>query len=176
MEKVSVRIEGVPQGMMQHRFPMEDNPETKVGKRKKVYLDKEECEKSLYRDESGKIYQPSEHILGALINAGKNFTFEKKRTYKDVVKSSVFINPAIIYHENETWVVDRRPVTIQRARIVRARPLFPKWALSFEIEYDNELISKAKMKELLDYAGQRVGIGDYRPLFGRFIVTKFEEI
>lgn len=173
MKSVKGRIEGIVP-LLQHRFPMEDNAENKSAKRKKEYIAEEDCKKALYVDEKSKIYQPSEHILGALINAGKNFNYEKKRTYKDVIKSSVFITPATIVHEHQKWEIDRRPVVVMRARIVRARPRFDRWALSFAIEYDEEIMSKAKLKEILDYAGQRVGIGDYRPLFGRFIVTKFE--
>jgi len=173
MEKIKVRIEGIVP-LLQHRFPMEDNPEQKSIKRKKEYPAKEECEKALYADEKGKIYQPAEHILGALIKAGTNFLFEKKRTYRDVIKSSVFITPSIIYHEYQKWEIDRRSVVIIKARIVRARPRFDKWALSFAVEFDQEITNKGKIKEILDFAGQRIGIGDYRPLFGRFIVTEFK--
>ncbi|GAI19389.1 unnamed protein product, partial [marine sediment metagenome] len=63
---------------------------------------------------------------------------------------------------------------IQRARIMRARPRFDKWELDFTIDFDDEIIGKDKVNEILTYAGQRIGIGDYRPLFGRFIVTKFQ--
>jgi len=56
--------------------------------------------------------------------------------------------------------------------------MLEKWALSFGVEYDDEEIPKSVLKELLDYAGRRVGIGDFRPStggpFGRFIITKFE--
>ena len=173
MEKVKVKIEGIA-GLLQHRFPMEENTENKSAKRKKEFPAQEEAEKALYKDENGEIYQPSEHILGALIHAAKNFSYEKKRTFKDVIKSTVFISPNCIPHEIQDWEVDRRPVVIMRARIVRARPLFKKWKLSFEIEYDNDVMSKSKLKEILDYAGSRVGLGDYRPLFGRFIVTEFK--
>ena len=173
MKKVKVRIEGTSP-LLQHRFPMEENQENKSVRRKKEYPAEEECKKALYQDDKGKIYQPAEHILGALVMAAKNFSYEKKRTYKEIVKSSVFVNPAVIYHEHQKWQIDRRPVVVMKARIVRARPRFDKWALAFEIEFDNEVMGKDKLKEMLDYAGQRVGIGDYRPAFGRFIVTKFE--
>lgn len=173
MEKIKVRIEGISP-LLQHRFPMEDNQENKSAKRKKEYPAKEECEKALYADSKGKVYQPAEHILGALITAAKNFSYERKRTYKDVVKSSVFVTPDVIYHEYPKWEIDRRPVVVMRARIVRARPRFDKWALGFEIEFDNEVMGKDKLKEILEFAGQRVGIGDFRPTFGRFMVTRFE--
>jgi len=174
MKKVKVKIEGIAP-LLQHRFPEEENPEHKSKKKIKEFPAREECEKSLYKDEKGTIYQPATHILGALIKAGARFQFERKLTYSSVIKSSVFVTPDAIPHICQEWVIDRRPVVIQRMRIMRARPRFDKWALEFEIEYDEEIIGKDKLKEILDYAGQRIGIGDYRPLMGRFIVTKFEE-
>lgn len=176
MEKVLVKIEGIGGGLLQHRFPEDTSKVGKAGKAVKEYDDKKECEKALYVDEAGKIYQPATHILGCLINAGKQFQFKKQATYGAVIKSSLIVTPDAIPHLIPKWVIDRKPVVIMRARIMRARPLFPKWALEFTLEYDEELISKEKLKEMLDFAGQRVGIGDYRPLYGRFIVTKFQEL
>lgn len=174
MKKVDVTIEGIEPGLLQHRFPMEENTETKSVKRKVEYPSLEEAQKCLYTDEDGIIYQPAEHILGCLVKAGANFSYERRRTYKDVMKSCVFISPTAIPHQHTEWSVDRRPVVIMKARIVRSRPLFKKWALSFSIEYDEEVLNVSKLKELLEFAGTRIGIGDYRPLFGRFIVTRFE--
>jgi len=58
---------------------------------------------------------------------------------------------------------------------MRARPRFNKWALDFSIIVTHDALPKAVLKELLDHAGRYMGIGDYRPKFGTFIVTKFEE-
>jgi hypothetical protein len=71
-------------------------------------------------------------------------------------------------------VIDRRAVVVQRARIMRERPRFDNWGLSFVIETLDEQLPVSAIKEILDYAG-KVGLGDYRPRFGRFIVTEFKE-
>jgi hypothetical protein len=173
MEKVKVVIEGVAP-LLQHRFPIEENNKSK--KKKKEYIPQEDAEKSLYRDEKGVIYEPATHIFGALIKAGIRFQYEKRQTYSNIIKSSVLVTPDAIPHKIQKWIIDSRPVVVMRARILRSRPKFEKWGLEFIIEYDDELIGKDRMKEILDYAGLRIGLGDYRPLFGRFIVTKFENI
>ena len=179
MEKVKVKIEGVSP-LLQHRFPEEENPEHKSKKIKKEFPAKEEAEKGLYKDPDGKIYQPANTIKGSLLRASTSFLYEKKTSYRQVIAGSVFITPDAIPHIYQKWVVDRQPVVIQRSRIMRARPRFDKWALEFEMEFDEQVISKDKLKEILDYAGQRKGIGDFRPekggSFGKFMVTKFEEI
>lgn len=178
MEKLNVRIEGTSPLLM-HRFPMgEEDAKSKAKNQKK---NEDDVESYLYVDEEGKLVQPSIHIISTLKKAGAKYQIpgQGKLTYKNIMGSgAVIIEPDMIPHEIQEWKIDRRPVVVQRARIVRQRPVLNSWALSFRVEYDEDEIPKAVLKELLDYAGRRVGIGDFRPerggSFGRFIVTKFE--
>ena len=52
------------------------------------------------------------------------------------------------------------------------RPRFDEWRVSFTLEVDETLFSEALVRELLDIAGKRIGLGDFRPErkgpFGRF--------
>lgn len=175
MYKVNVKIKGVVP-LLQHRFPTEKAEKKSVratGNRGDEYA--KEAENSLYKDETGKIYQPSDHILGALAKAAGDFKIagRGRKTYRDMVKSSVVVSPDAIWHENPKWEVDRRPVVIKGARIVRERPKFNNWSLSFSLEVLEDQLPAEVLKEVLDQAG-KVGIGDYRPRFGRFIVTRFD--
>ena len=176
--EVKVRIEGVSP-LLQHRFP--DSENVKDIKSRKVSGSRDYgdmCEKALYRLEDGTIFQPSEHIWSSLVKAAVNFKIagRGKKTYKDLVKSAVFVAPDCIVHEIQDWVIDRRSVVIQRSRIMRERPRFDKWAISFNIRVIDTQLASDELKRLLDYAGTNVGIGDYRPRYGRFMVTKFENI
>lgn len=179
MENLQVRIEGIS-ALLMHKYPMtEVNVKTK-GKNAKQTED--DVESYLYKDESGKLAQPSTHIIGTLKRAGAKFQIpgQGKLTFKNLMGSgAVIIIPDMIPHEMQGWEIDRRPVVISRGgRIPRSRPMLPKWALSFTVEYDEDEIPKSALKEILDFAGRRVGIGDFRPEkggpFGKFIVTKFE--
>ena len=174
MATVKVTIKGVVP-LLQHRYPSEKE-ETKIMKVRGARDYSKEAELALYRDEVGTIYQPAEHILGALIKAAVDFkiTGRGKKTYKDLIKSAIVISPDAIPHKNKKWEVDRRMVVIQRSRIMRERPRFDNWELSFEIETLDEQLPLSALKEILDQAG-KVGIGDFRPRFGRFIVTEFKE-
>lgn len=178
MEILSIRLEGISPLLM-HRFPVGDVDLKSKEKNNKKNQD--DVESYMYLDENGKLVQPSTHIIGCLKRAGTKFqvTGSGKLTYKNLLGSgAVMISPDMIPHEMQTWTVDRRPVVVMRARIVRSRPMLSKWALNFSIEYDEDEITKGTLKEILDYAGRRVGIGDFRPEkggpFGRFITTKFE--
>ena len=177
MEKVRVRIEGISPLLM-HRYPEPDeDAKSKAKNRKK---NEDDVAAAIYKDENGILVQPSDHLIGALKKAGAKFQIpgEGKTTYKNIVGSgAVIIEPDLIPHEVQDYTVDRRPVVVQRSRIMRSRPKLTKWSLSFDVEYDEEEIPKSVLKELLDYSGRRVGIGDFRPScgghFGRFIVTEF---
>ena len=73
--------------------------------------------------------------------------------------------------------LDIRPAVVQRARIVRVRPAFsPGWLLDFQIEVIDDQINSTLLQDVLVLAGKTVGIGDFRPKFGRFSVVKFEVV
>ena len=76
--------------------------------------------------------------------------------------------------------MDIRTVVIQRARVVKARPMIKEWKAKFQLKYNENLIGKSSIvKDLLIEAGQRIGLLDFRPQkmgsFGMFEVTKWEE-
>jgi hypothetical protein len=172
MQKVKVSIKGIA-GLIQNRYPIEDNQENKSAKKTLKNFDAQ-CEKAIYRDEKGKIYQPSTHIEASMISAATEFTRRGKSTYKQTIKSAVMVTPDCIYHNIQKYEKFIVPVVIQRMRVPKARPLFKDWSLDFELNFDEEVISLSTIKEILDAAGQKIGIGDWRPKYGRFIVTKFE--
>ncbi len=182
MKTVSVRIEGITPLLM-HRFAVEVCLDPKLSKSKKKDQKKTEddVESYLYMNEDGKLVQPATHIIGALKRAGTKFqiTGQGKLTYKNLLGSgAVIINPDMILHETQKWEIDRRAVIVNQSRIIRERPMLSKWALSFDMEIDDDEIPVHTAHEILGYAGKRVGIGDYRPdrggPFGRFMITKFE--
>lgn len=71
--------------------------------------------------------------------------------------------------------LDMRPVVVNKARVVRLRPTFkPGWELEFSVEVIDDGISHQILNDVLVLCGKTVGIGDYRPRFGRFMVSRFE--
>jgi hypothetical protein len=162
--------------LLQNRFPEEDNKENKSKARKIVHDAMEDATKALYKNIKGRIVQPSAHIKAAMVKAGARFILEGRTSFKDAIKGGVFISPPSIPHKYPKWVLDRQPVVIQRARIMRARPRFDKWELTFTLEIIDDRISIANIKEILTYAGLYCGIGDSRPEYGRFEITKFKEL
>ena len=173
--QVEVKIEGVSP-LLQHRYEMEE-AESKSKKKVGSVDYSKEAEKAIYRDESGKIYQPASHIEGALMKAAVNFqiTGKGKKTYKDLTKM-VIVEPFAIPHLQKAFKVDKRPVVINRARVVRYRPRFDKWSLKFTMMVTEDQLPIEVLEEIMEYAGRYIGIGDYRPRFGRFRIVEFKEV
>jgi hypothetical protein len=171
---IKVTIEGTAPLLM-HRYFNADEPESK-GRKKTGTIDwKAEGEKAAYRDEGGNLVQPAEHIESAMVKAATNFTIPGKRnkTYKDLFKAAVFVKPFMIPHEINEYEIDERRAVVQRNAVLRYRPRLDKWRLSFEIEVLDEQLDKSVVRDVLDQAGSFVGIGDYRPKFGRFKVVSW---
>ncbi len=176
MKKIEVEITGIAP-LLQHRFATEEHGENTSKSKKKVYVPKDEAEKCLYKNAQGEIYQPAEHIFQSMVRAAVDFKFEKKRTYKDVITSGIVVQPEEIPLITDCqYEIDARGAVIQRARVIRWRPRFNKWSLKFTIDIlDDDNIAIPTLKEILERAGTTKGIGDYRPRFGRFMVTAFKE-
>jgi len=71
--------------------------------------------------------------------------------------------------------IDIRPAGVQRNKIMRTRPIFRKWEMVFEVEYDPRDLSHEEVEEALVLAGSKQGFGDFRPRHGRFEVFTPEE-
>lgn len=190
MYLVDCEIEGLAP-LLQHRFATPELADlTQGGRRVTGAVDySEEWREYLYRTPGGKIGQPAIHIEQAMIKAAGAFKITGRRgaTYKELFKASVFVTPEVLSHEialpetlttnaEEAVYLDIRPVVIQKARVVRLRPALRKgWRLSFVIEVVDDQIPAPMLREVLELAGKTGGIGDYRPRFGRFMVTRFQK-
>lgn len=177
MKRIEVEITGVAP-LLHNRFPTEEYGVETSRKKTKIYDPKEIADKKLYKDDKGNIVHPGEHIFQSMRKAATDFKFEKKKTFKDVITSGIIVSPDMIpLITDKPYEIDTRPVVIQRARVLAWRPKFNNWKLKFNIDIlDDENISLANVKEILEKAGQAKGIGDYRPRFGRFYVSSFQEV
>lgn len=173
MKTIEVEIKGIAP-LLHNRFPAEEFGENASTKKKKVYVPKDEADKKLYKNQDGSYYQPAEHIFQSLVKAAVDFKFEGRKTFKDIINSGIAITPENIPLDHP-FVIDERSVVIQRARVLAWRPRFDEWSVKFNVEIiDDENIPISTLNEILTHAGMRKGIGDYRPRYGRFMITKFE--
>jgi hypothetical protein len=134
----------------------------------------------LYVDAKKKLVQPGIHIEMAMAKAATDFRLSGagKKSYKEIIQSACFIDEEYIPHKNQKWIVDARAVVNASTggRVMSYRPRLDEWCLAFTLEVLDDRADPRVIKEILAAAGLRKGIGAYRPRFGRFEVSKFQEL
>lgn len=63
-------------------------------------------------------------------------------------------------------------VRIQKNRIMRTRPIFREWSATVHLDYLPDQLDKGEIIETMGILGRVVGLGDWRPRFGRFEVVE----
>lgn len=117
-----------------------------------------------------------------LYNVVRAFENEGKVVFPSgILAGTIRVEPEFIPLGHCNYEVDARPVVIQRMRVIKARAKIPEWEISFQIVYNKRILTGEIVKTLetiLDDAGTRMGLLDYRPQhkgwFGTFEVAKFE--
>ncbi len=171
VKKVIVKVRGIAPLLM-NRFNPEPDTSSKRGK--KVYIPEEEVKKKEYRTKDGKLFLPSTHFKASMVKAAVDFKMTGRKSYKDYVKSGVFVTPEEIVLDQQEYEIFACPVVIQRARVMSWRPKFKEWSCQFEIEISDDMINPTTIKEILEFAGRYKGVGDYRPEYGRFEIVEFK--
>lgn len=181
MKKYEVEISGITP-LLQNK-PEEYGFDVQwVEKTASADWEKEALQK-IYRTADGKIYQPSEHIWRAIIEAGKKIRMKGsgKATYSKVFGSMISVSPDVLIHEYQDFEIFKKLVVIPstKGRVMRYRPMLKDWKLCFFVEAEDEIQSSV-IKEALEIGGKYSGIGDWRPekkgVFGKFQVTSFHEV
>jgi len=179
MEKVKVRIEGTRPLLMHSPNSLS----AKSGRGSAIPEPEDEAERALYKDEKGHIVVPALNLLATIKASSKEYKVpgKGKKTFMNYIFAGLQVSPVNVpllglNGEGPKWEIDRRPVVVQRARVMRARPKFNEWALEFEVEILDAIIRPENIKEFLESAGRYTGIGDFRPLFGLFKLAKYEKM
>lgn len=184
LEILEVTIEGtVP--LLCNRFPDGDPAnETKLVHIGDKGTPMEQAAKKLYIGLKGKPMIPQPNLFRCIMDAGKYFKSGKSKV--TTLKSSII--PACLEIEGaeipliykDDWTIDTRAVRIPSTggRILCHRPSFHDWSLTFTLKLDAQMLSEKMLREIVDAAGTRIGLGDFRPdckgPFGKFVVTSWK--
>jgi hypothetical protein len=172
---VTVTIKGTS-ALLMHAYPMVDPP-----KGWEKWGPEEQAKVAEYRDPDTQLcYIPGVAIRQCLVQAAAYSKGKGRASLQKPVAACVLVTPERCLLGVGTYAVDSRPVVIAatRGRIVRHRPRFNEWEVTFLIEYDTALLNEAELRQVVDDAGSRVGLLDFRPEkkgpFGRFMVTSWQ--
>lgn len=139
----------------------------------------DDIESYVWRNNKGELCIPGEYFRQSIIHAAKfkQDPRSPRKSAMDLFKAGVVsLTPMASLGIKEWDYLDTRRVTIQRAGVNRTRPAVKEgWEveLCFQI-LTPEYIDPVLFQDVLNTAGRLVGVGDFRPTYGRFFTTKFE--
>jgi hypothetical protein len=135
-------------------------------------------ESYVYRNERGNICIPGEYLRGAIINAAKfrQDPRSPRKSAMDLFKAAIVSLTPLADLGKEHWdYEDQRRVVVQRNGVNRVRPAIRAgWEAEFDLLVNlPEYVSPELLNEVIQSSGRLIGIGDFRPTYGRFQVVKF---
>jgi hypothetical protein len=65
-------------------------------------------------------------------------------------------------------------VKVGMAKVVRRRPIFHQWKATFNVEIDPTVLDVRQVELAVNTAGRLLGMGDWRPRYGRFVAKVSE--
>lgn len=178
--RVAVTIEGVAP-ILFHRYDIVSVE--RKGKAKKGSEEKktDDVESYVYRTGDGRLGIPGLSVKAAIVEAAKSDQDprSKRKSARDLIRASLVIDEEVCDLGKKDWdYLDRRPVTVQMARVVRDRPaLQAGWKLTFTAHVlQPEFLAEDWLYRLVQRAGSFCGLCDFRPDFGRFRIVAFDRL
>lgn len=178
----TVVIEGVAP-LLFHRWSNEAIAEKAAAAKGSKAKKSDNIESYVYRCPDGTIGIPGEYLKGSICdprNGAAKYRQDPRSPRKsalDLFRAGVVVLTPIASLGKATWdYLDSRRVMVQRNGITRVRPAFlAGWRASFELSVlTPEYVRPAILHAVLSDAGRLVGLGDFRPSYGRFAVMSFE--
>ena len=132
-----------------------------------------EWENGLYYNDEVGVYIPAECVEASFINGAKpNKKGSDIQKYCNVVDMCIPLdygcNKSKDDLKKDMSYRDVRAVNVQRAKVVRTRPRFNNWKITFTYVYDETKIDLDTIVQSIEYAGSYIGLCDYRPRYGKF--------
>lgn len=188
MTNIEVTIIGATPLLM-HRFSEEDQAQVSSGTSHAVTrpAPEEAAERAAYRLHSingnpGNLCIPARAILAAIRRASGLHKIGR-RSARAIIAASVFVSPPEIDLGVKKFTLDSQSVVIKatRGRVVRHRPRLDSWKAAFTLVYNDALIQdEAFLRRIVEDAGARVGILDFRPesggSYGTFAVIGWKAV
>lgn len=190
-KQISVTIEGISPLLM-NKFTDEAMAKADGGNSLAIVGDRgtprEQAAPKVYTDSMGHPVIPGPNIFACIMQAG----IYRKAGKKQITTGRSSLIPAGM-NVNDVecpvldpqlgpakWEVDTRAIVNPSTKGRRGchRPRFDQWRLSFSLDVDVDMFDPKLVRQLIDDAGSRVGLGDFRPdrkgPFGRFKVIAWD--
>lgn len=178
MKEVSYKIESVTPLLMNNinsMFAAKDKPA-------RIKHDEWEQSQEMFKArmylEDNIIALPSRVIKGVLKEACKGSGIKqpgKRAGYADLVQSVIFMPEFLVLEQKISEVTKEQSFVGMNGtkKVLRVWPKLEEWSgvlkliIADERQFDPKIL-----QEILEFAGRFVGVGDYRPEFGRFNIKR----
>lgn len=180
MYHITGTIEGIADILFNAPPPIEEEKGSGKKHPSKMSIEelREDALKRLHVNGRG-LFHPSMAFLNCLY-AGSNRAGLKdgKRSLSGTLEATVFVEGELLFgvdkpdYIHETW--GRVPPRTGAMVVIRRPALKAGWRLPFNLLIADDRISSASIREALDHAGLLVGLGGWRPQYGRFKVIEWE--
>lgn len=139
----------------------------------------DDLESYVYRAADGTLAIPGRHFRMATINAAKfrQDPRSPRKSAMDLFKAGIAVLDEYCSLGKEKWdYIDAQRVQVQRNSITRRRPAINiGWRCTMRLQVLlPEYISPQLLNETIQAAGRLMGVGDFRPSYGRFNIVRFE--
>lgn len=161
-----------------HRWNVEGVDEKAKAAKGSAAKKTDDLESYVYRDDKGFICLPGEYLRQSIIHAAKfrQDPRSPRKSAMDLYKAGIQSLTPLASLGTKKWdYQDRRRVIIGRAAINRIRPAFRQgWQVTIDLLVTlPEYIAPKDLNEVISAAGRLIGVGDFRPTYGRFQVIAY---
>lgn len=173
-----VTLEGTSD-MLFHRWNCEAVEAKSKAAKNSAAKKTDDIESYVWRNDENQLCVPGEYLRQAIIHAAKfkQDPRSPRKSAMDLFKAGIvpLTNLATLGVDNWDYLHTCR-VTVQRAGINRTRPAMKQgWVAEFSLQVLlPEYIDPVLLRDVIDTSGRLIGIGDFRPTYGRFVVNSFD--
>lgn len=175
---IAVTVQGASD-MLFHRWNCEAVDAKSKAAKNSSAKKTDDIESYVWRNEKNELCVPGEYFRQSIIHAAKfkQDPRSPRKSAMDLFKAGVVSLTPLASMGVVNWdYIDTRRVTVQRAGINRVRPAMRQnWSAQLQFQVlTPEYIDPTLFQEVLNTAGRLVGVGDFRPTYGRFFISNFE--
>lgn len=176
--RAEITIEGVCP-LLFHRWNCEAVEEKSKAAKGSKTKKTDNIESYVYRNEDGNLCLPGEYLRQAVVNVGRSMQDPRspRKSARDLFNATILSLTDLASLGVKEWdFEDKRRVVVQRSAITRTRPAMKEgWKVTVVLLVTEPgYVSPHLLHQALTQAGRLVGVGDFRPTYGRFNVTEFE--
>lgn len=174
---VTFTLEGTS-AFLFHRWSNEAIAEKAAAAKNSAAKKTDNVESYVYRNADGELCIPGEYVRMSVVMAAKyrQDPRSSRKSAFDLFKAGIISLTELAPLGTKDWdYLDARRVMVQRSGVTRQRPAMNAgWRAEFQFMVNTpEYISAQLLHQVLNDAGRLVGVGDFRPTFGRFLVKSY---